>query len=196
VCGVLILIIYITPFLITHFSYYIPAKQWNSNVIVTNGQVTTQNIHEYITKYSCNCVKTCSGAGSRHHCTTKCDTCTRPCYSGEIIVGYDTGDENETSESMYIAKMTPYNCYYNLQKMENEMQSVYPIGRNITIYYDKNNPDQYRFEITPTYRTAEVCSICIPLGIIILNIIFMIIMIICKKYNQNKVSYQCDMEVV
>lgn len=187
---VLILIVYITPFLITHFSYYIPAKQWNNNVMITNGQVIAHDIYEYTTKYSCNCVRTCTG-GRRHHCTTKCDVCTRPCYSGEIIVGYNTVDNiiNGT-EPMYIAKMIHDGCYYDLQYIKNKIQSTYPIGHNITIYYNKNNPVQYRFEITPTYTTAEICSICIPVGIIILNVIVLIIMIVYGKYKyrQNHVG--------
>lgn len=189
VCVVLILVTYITPFLITHFSYYIPAKQWNDNVVVTNGQVVKYNTYKYITKYSCNCVRTC--IGHNHHCTTKCDVCTRPCYSGEIIISYDTVDNivNET-KSIYTANMIQDGCYYDLQYIKNKIQSTYPIGHNITIYYNKNNPVQYRFEITPTYRTAEICSICIPFGIIMLNIIAIVIMNVYRKLKCDKTDVE------
>jgi hypothetical protein len=189
ICTILL---YLTPFLIINFSYFIPAKQWNDNVMLTTGSVMTHTTHTYVVHYSCNCVRHCTGY--KHHCTTTCDTCDRYCYKCTIKIGYDT-DSNETdtvdnvTSFPYIVTTQPYTeCYYSRYNAEHTIDENYPIGSNVTVYYNKDDPTQYRLKVTPNYLTAEICGICIPMGIFILSIVSGTFCTVYRKIKKSSVK--------
>lgn len=184
ISGLLILV-YITPMLIIHFEYYLPAKQWNHNVMTTPGYVIAHFAHRFVTHYLCNCVKQCTSY--KHHCTTKCDVCERYCYRGTIDIGYNvdtSSNDNQTNSTdfHYIVSMQPYEtCYSDKNAIEGILDSKYPIYSNMTIFYNQNDPAQYRFTVTPTYAAAEICGVCVPIGVLLLNIMFFMLYIFLRK---------------
>jgi hypothetical protein len=164
--------LFLTPFLVTHFGYYIPAKEWNANVMTTKGIVRSHYVSSHVVHYSCNCHRTCTAKGA---CITNCDTCSEDRYNGVVMIGYtiDIEVNNESSfaeqsvsETEYTAKMIPYKDYTNNATVEEKLTSHYPTNSTVIIYYNKNNPTEYRFSTTPTYRIVEICSISVPMGIL------------------------------
>ena len=126
----------ILPALLLLFLGYEKGLEWNGNAVQTTCTVLQHDTASDRCSYSCNCRTTSTTSSSTRHC----DTCYYTCYDGSIEVQYEVDDE------FYKKWFEVYSNYRSESDIKSKLRKHYPIGDDITCYYQSDNPSNAKLK--------------------------------------------------
>jgi len=133
-------VFFVMPFFLLLYPGYYNHVKKNGSLNETDCNITGHDIKKNTCSKSCNCRQTCSGSDNSRSCTTTCDTCSYPCYSGYILLRHFLRGKNYEG----------WVCVYNDYEWESQVVSLlnknYPIGSKITCYYDIEHANEIRLD--------------------------------------------------
>lgn len=175
-------ILCLMPCLLLYYLGYEARTDWNKSAVETTCNIISHKIQDRECSYSCNCHQTCTSSTTSSHCTTTCHTCYYTCYDGFIEVKYYIQDSDENNKE-YDKMIEVYNGYEYYDELYNKMTKNYPVGSQITCYYNSLKPDEVKLKLyEPTVYLAFSIIFAILGGIIVLGWIGFIILSFRKDF--------------
>ena len=127
--------------LILWFCGYSEAHSWNNNAKHAVANLTEDLVEDDQCSYSCNCTsqKRKFPIHSGSHQT--CQTCYYTCYDGAIQLRY------LANEAEYNATFLKYNDYYSADEVAALLQTNYPVGSAVDVFYNSNDPTDVQLSL-------------------------------------------------
>lgn len=160
------LILCIAPFALIYYFGYYETLTWNLHSKKTIGMIADN----YVVQSTC-----------QRNCGDDDHQCSYQCYVGIYIVNYTIGERNQT----YTVKITHNEYFGDYVYATEQMDSRYPIGSYVNVFYNPANPSDAEMELVDAKIPFIFAFVILSIGSFLL-----MIWIICEVYLEYRARKQ------